>query len=166
MAQVARPETPDVSTGGWSPTPCYAAIDEETPNDGDYLTSSKNAAADVFEVNLGAVSDPNVHTGHTVNYRARCDKSSNGTIVVSLMEGSTTIRSYDPGYLGTSFGPYSFTLTEGEAQAINDYSALSLRFSGSCTANAYVFVSWAELQVPDVQAVVARNRVANVIVNA
>jgi len=166
MAQVARPETPDVSTGGWSPTPCYNEIDEETPNDGDYLTSTKNASADTFEVNLGAVSDPNVHTGHTINYRARCDKSSNGNIVVSLMQGAATIRSYDPGFLTTSFAPYSFTLTEGEAEAITDYSALSLRFSGTCTANAYVFVSWAELQVPDVQAVVAKNRVRNVISNA
>lgn len=149
MAQFSRPETPDVSTGGWTVTPLYEKIDEATYSDSDYITSSKNASADICEVNLSAVSDPTIHTGHTVRFRARCDKSSNGNIVATLMQGTTVIRSYDTGYLPTSFTPYSFTLTEGEAQAITDYSGLSLRFSGTCTANAYVFVSWAELEVPD-----------------
>jgi hypothetical protein len=164
MAQVATPISPDISQGGWSPTPLYAQIDEASPgSDLDYNTSSKNATGDTFEVTLSSLSDPNVHTEHTVNYRAMCDKSSNGTIVVSLVEGTTVIRSYDPGYLTTSFAPYSFTLTEGEAQSIGNYGNLRLRFVGNCIANAYVFLSWAEFRVPDIT---VQNRVLNLIVNA
>lgn len=164
MTQVATPISPDISAGGWSPSPLYAQIDEASPgSDLDYNTSAKNAGGDTFEVTLSSLSDPNVHTNHIVNYRARCDKASNGTVVVSLVEGTTVIRSYDPGYLTTSFAPYSFTLTEGEAQSISDYTNLRLRFVGTCTANAYVFVSWAEFRVPDAT---VQNRVLNLIVNA
>jgi len=166
MTQYARPISPDISTGGWTPTPLYVQIDEETPGDSDYNTSTKNATADTFEVTLQSLSTPSVDTGHTVNYRARCDKSSNGNIAVSLVQGTTVIRSYDPGFLTTSFAPYSFTLTEGEAQNITDYTDLRLRFSGTCTANAYVFVSWAELQIPDAGAAPVTNRVKGIIVNA
>lgn len=164
MTQYARPISPDISTGGWTTAPLWDDIEETPYSDLDYITSSKNAGGDICEVSLGAVSTPSVRTGHTVNYRARCDKTDNGTIIVSLVQGTTVIRSYDPGFLTTSFAPYSFTLSEAEAQNITNYGDLRLRFSGTCTANAYVFLSWAELQIPD--AAPSGNRVRGIIVNA
>lgn len=143
MAQFLRPSS-DIVAGGW--TGSYVDIDEETPNDGDYLESTNNPTSDVFECGLSAGEDPGVVTGHIVRYRARTTKQDG--LVVRLVQGGTTIASQTPS-LTSSFAEYSFTLEEAEAGNIADYAALSLQFEGNGAGNTNQYVSWAEFEIPE-----------------
>lgn len=147
MTQYARP-TSDVSVGGWTTTPLWSKINDVS--DATYITSTKNASADTFEVALGSVTDPAVGTGHILKVTLRCDKATNGTATLYLYEGTTLRATYAvPGYLATGFTIYSYTLLEAEANAISSYSNLRIRVAASCSANAYDFCSEAWLEVPD-----------------
>ncbi|GAI29745.1 unnamed protein product, partial [marine sediment metagenome] len=59
---------------------------------------------------------------------------------------------YNP-TLTTSFVTYSYTLTTAEADNITDYANLRLKFVGNSSAAKCVHVSWAEFEVPDINAI-------------
>jgi len=147
MAQYARPISPDISTGGWTVTPLWEKIDEITPSDLDYITSIKNPIADTFEVTLSSVTDPGILLGHVIRVRAIDDKA-NGILDFYLYEGANLRASRTGIALSTSWTTYDYTLTIGEADNIGNYSNLSLRVVASGTANNFVYVSWAEFEVP------------------
>ena len=148
MAQYLRPINPDITVSGWTPTPLWAEIDEATPEDSDYIVSTKNPVSEICELTLSGVTDPEDHTGHIMRVRARDDKDT-GDLDMQLYEGATMRAQRMDVFITSSFVTYELTLTEVEAAAINDYSALSLRVSARGVANNYVYVSWIELEVPD-----------------
>lgn len=141
MAQFARPSA-DTHLGNYEDelggvTGIYQSIDEVTPNDTDYITSEFDPSSSPYVTKLTAVTDPNVHTGHTVRYRARKNPSTGAQIdlVVELREGyvseasqGTLIASDTQLNLPSSFTTYSFTLSGVEAGNITDYTDLFLRF--------------------------------------
>lgn len=148
MAQFGRPIS-DISTGGWSTTPLWSDLDDNS--DADFITSSKNPASDTFENALtSTLSDPASSTGHIVRARMYCSKANNGTGTMYLYQGTTLIATYAiPGNIANSWTTYSYTLTGTEADNITDYTALRIRVAASGTANAYVYCSWTELEIPD-----------------
>lgn len=120
--------TSDVAAGAWTPssgTDLFAAIDETTPSDADYIKTG--TAADVCTVALGTLSDPAVSTGHKVSYRIGGDGTSG--IQVALMQGTTVIASWTHDPAPASATTYTQTLTGTEADSITDYTALRLRFT-------------------------------------
>lgn len=141
MAQFGRPNA-DASIGNWEDelggtSDIFNSIDESSPNDSDYITSEFGPSSSPYAAALSAVTDPNVHTGHTVRYRARKDPSAGAQIdlTVELREGyvsegspGTLIATDSQADLPTSFTTFSFTLSTGEAATITDYSDLFLRF--------------------------------------
>jgi hypothetical protein len=151
--QFARPDS-DVSFSNW--TGSYTAIDEETASDSDYITGTDDANG-TAEVGLSDVTDPAVGTGHTFRFRARKEASGGHTrgVTVGLYDGATLIGSYAVTDLPATFTAYSYTLSEAEANNITDYSDLRLRFTSTGTTSTpapnrrYVYLSWAELEVPD-----------------
>jgi hypothetical protein len=82
-------------------------------------------------VGLGPLEDPVSGLGHVIRVRAR--KPSSGVRIdgsVELLQGSTTIATMSiPNLATNSWTEYSDTLTTAEADAITDYSALSLRIT-------------------------------------
>lgn len=123
-AQFARP-TADSITGTWVSSlggPLYAAIDEVTADDADYISTTYGS---VCEVSLGSLTDPAVSSGHKVRYRIAADA---GAIVVRLRQGATTIASWTHDPAPTSLTTYEQTLSGAEADAITSYSALKLQF--------------------------------------
>ena len=123
-AQFARP-TADASTGTWVSSlggPLYAAIDEVTADDADYISTTYGS---VCEVSLGSLIDPAVSAGHKVRYRLAADA---GGIIVRLRQGSTTIAFWTHNPAPASLTTYEQTLSGAEADSITDYSALKLQF--------------------------------------
>ena len=125
VVQLIRP-TSDITSGAWSPstgTDLFAMLDEVSPNDSDFITTTSTSTA---EVGLSTAGDPAVSTGHIIRYRAK----GTGTLTVSLIQGTTVIATNVPS-LTTSFQTYTFTLSGAEADSITDYSNLRLRFVSS-----------------------------------
>lgn len=118
---VARPDG-DVSAGAWtasSGSNLYAMIDEETPSDSDYITST---SASTVEVALSSITTPPAGWVTTVRYRII------GDCTVSLREGaSTEIASWPhspgPGTATT----YEQELSSGEQASVSDWTDLRLR---------------------------------------
>jgi len=156
MAQFLRPDS-DISNVGWHASSSYVGIDEESYVDTDYLLGLGDQNGTV-EVGLSNVSDPGSSSGHTVRFRAwQQNKTNQRGLVCYLVQGSTVIASYTISALpkDTVGTAYSFTLTSTEADTITDYTDLRIRFEstgdvGIPNSNrAYVYVSWAEVEVPD-----------------
>lgn len=93
----------DVSAGAWTTdtgaaTNLYAAIDEATANDADYVRSSLSpVTADESKFRLAPATDPAVGTGHILRYRYLKDATSGDRIdlVVTLYraDGVTAVAS-------------------------------------------------------------------------
>jgi hypothetical protein len=154
MAQYARPND-DVDTG-WSystGSTLYECIDEVTPNDSDYIYTDTETTC---QIGLATVTDPQVGTGHTCRWRWKSVGGvppQRGTI--RLYQAGTTLRATlaDNLTVGTSWEDGDYTLSEGEANAITDYSDLSVRFQATALGSSEeLAVSWFELEVPDAPA--------------
>jgi hypothetical protein len=86
----------DDTDGGWTDqaggTTLYAAIDETSASDADYIRSADSPSSDTCKVHLG---DPGVSVTTPINLRVRYAKVGTGTInlTVKLFEGSTELWS-------------------------------------------------------------------------
>jgi hypothetical protein len=153
LAQYARPSS-DVTAGAWSPstgTTLWSVLDEAARSDADYIASGANQLT-LCEVGLSSLIDPQSSTGHVVRYTyLRTITNKNYTLLVRLMQGTTTIASWTHANPGTSFTLAEQTLTAQQADAITDYGDLRLQFETTVAAGGggSVQVSWAELEVPD-----------------
>ncbi len=117
----------DVSAGMWEASTgsdLYAMIDEVVASDADYIYTRAPGACIVA---LESKTDPAVSTGHIVLYRAR--SAYGEQVKVSLYETGTLIAEWTDS-LTTSFADYSHTLSGVETDAITDYAALRLHFTG------------------------------------
>lgn len=154
MGQFARPDA-DISATNW--TGAYTAIDEVSYDDADYLTGA-NSANGTCEKGLSNVTDPASSSGHVVRFRAWQENNTHQrTLSVVLVQGSTVISTYAAFDLVKGVATsYSWTLSAGEADSITNYSDLRLRFTSGGTVStpapsrSTVYVSWAELEVPNV----------------
>lgn len=153
MTQYARPDS-DISATSW--TGAYSTIDEVSYSDADYLQGAENANG-TAEKGLSDVTDPVSSSDHIVRFRAWQENDTHQrTLSVILVQGSTTISTYVAFNLvkGTATS-YSWTLSPAEADAISNYTDLRIRFTSGGTVSiptssqSDVFVSWAELEVPD-----------------
>lgn len=148
MVQLARPIA-DISDGSWTTdsggTSLFAAIDEATASDADYIQSSGDASDDAVEVALSAISDPGIiDTGHILRWRMSKDGPATMHATVQLVEGSTVRAERVYFDIPDTATDYSFTLTTGqigEATAISDYGNLRVRIIKH-RADAY---SWSDL---------------------
>jgi len=155
-AQFGRPDS-DVSTGNWTTTPLNEKIDEETPSDVDYIQSEDTPASDTCEVGLSDVTDPVASDNHHVRVRYQAPESGGGgpasiDFTIKLMENGTERGSWlEQPNPPSTWLTVTKTLTTGEADAINNYANLRLRFIANQTGGARVSrieISWAELEVP------------------
>jgi hypothetical protein len=128
----------DVTDGTWTDqaggASLYAAIDETSADDADYIKSTMltSGASDTCEVLLGSMTAPDVDTNHTVRYRYRAQGAATIDLTVSLRQGaSTEIAAWTHNGVGSSFVDAAQSLTELQASNITDYSDLRLRFVAS-----------------------------------
>ena len=118
MAQFGRPIS-DVTTTNWATTPLWSKIDEVSADDGDSISAVASSAATAECALTSSLSDPSSSVGHTVRFRALATKTNKAALLtVGLYQGTTLIAStvLDAEVdMTTSFAPYSFPLTGGEA---------------------------------------------------
>jgi hypothetical protein len=163
MAQFARPDS-DVNDGNWTDPngnnngDLFDDIDETVADDNDYIESEQDPVADVCEVGLSSVTDPVGNVNHVVRYRYQKNEQGGGQpgdidIIVSLYDGANLIHAETHLDVSMGWAAGTFTLTGGEADNINDYTDLRLRFSADKSAGvrtSWGEISWAEFEVPDV----------------
>ena len=158
MAQFLRP-TSDIATASWNGT--FADIDEVTASDADYGYSTDNVEGNYETKFGGAITDPEVGTGHVL--RARFGISDGGvlnnggntlTISVGLYQGATLIEEVETNYNVVSNSTHVYTIATANANNITDYTDLRVRFNynktgGSPANRRGLSVSWAEMEIPD-----------------
>lgn len=133
----------------------HTAIDETPASDADFIRGPIDllAATHTCEVGLGNVTDPAVSTGHVVSYRYEKSAANEQVVdlIVRLVQGTTVIATWTHLAIANGWTAASQTLTGLEADAINDYTDLRLRFS-QVTAVGLIArrarVSWAQFCVP------------------
>jgi len=153
MSQYMRPIS-DINSG-WSRstgTYRYALIDEEIPNDSDYIYSSSDNAYQ--ECKLSPPSEVPDSGGGILRVRIRRatgSSSVNSIGAISLRVGSTVIKTTSSIYTTETYSTQVINLTEAEMANITDWSDVRVR----CVANIFtyspanVYVSWIEFQVPN-----------------
>jgi hypothetical protein len=153
MAQYGRPisdvskSNVTLSTGSVA----YALLDETTASDTDYVKSEDNEGHCSFEVALtSTLHDPVNSARHYLRIRMKFEAGSIYAATVSLKQGATTIASWsidensEAGYVTSTK-----TLTASQANAITDYTALSVHVAFGSELNYNTFVSWIEFECPD-----------------
>lgn len=133
----------------------HTAIDETPASDADFIQGPITLLAETHtcEVGLGNVTDPAVSTGHVVSYRYEKSAANEQVVdlIVRLVQGTTVIATWTHLAIANGWTAASQTLTGPEADAINDYTDLRLRFS-QVTAVGLIArqaqVSWAQFCVP------------------
>jgi hypothetical protein len=142
MAQVALPDG-NSGTTNWSQQTgdgdgdWWDELDEGVSgHDGNSSAWSSPAEPinEAIAVTLQNVTDPGVHTGHTI--RAVWRKNSTGGSTLSgkleLLQSTTVIAtSTDTDVAENTYQTYSYTLSEAEAANITDYTALILRVTAN-----------------------------------
>lgn len=156
MVQTARPNS-DLAYGGWTNHlggyPLYSYVSDSSD-------STQIFGGDVSDCRMGmsAVTDPNIHTGHTLYTRAASITPSG--YYLSLYCGATYIKQLYAGYTNQNT-TYSVTLSSGEAATITNYSDLNVYCSSNDVSQAVVYDIWFEVPDPSTPAnVTAGNKAA------
>ena len=141
MAQFSRPSADTLNPGSYvnqaeGTSNLYQAIDEAVADDADYIRSPNSPVISVIVFKLSTVLDPGVSAGHVLRVRCKKDLTNPATIDVDAELRQSYVNEAGKGTLictlsqsdiSTSFTTYTHTLSEAEADAITDYSALYVR---------------------------------------
>lgn len=156
MSQFARPVS-DISLGSWNPYPAdpttlFDKIDEVIPNgDTDYIYSSVDE--DECEIGLSDVDDPLVGTGHKIRCTAQCPLGSAAPeqMTIALVENGV-VRATSPATTvdRDAYVLIEYALSEAEANAIQNYPNLRLRFHiTKVNGGEPIQITQAEFECPD-----------------
>lgn len=141
-----------VTANSW--TASSTTLHGDTSDGSDSTKISNGSTADNCELALDSGSDPTVHTGHTVSFRANVTGGSGGPerFDVWLYEGTTLIATPFNNIALTddpSWTTHTYTLIAvGEADQITDYTDLRLRFTASALGGGetmHVSQMWLDL---------------------
>jgi len=124
----------DISRGAWRASTglnLFAMVDDEAPDDSDFITSSKNPSADAYTLLLEPGVDPGVDFGHKLIYRFRKVGAGTADITVCLKQGATTIATFTHTDISASYTLAEQVLSDAEAATITDYT--NLRFEATAT---------------------------------
>ena len=124
-----RPDS-DVALNGWSAIGAgslYAALDEITADDADYIQSPNPAGGIACEVGLSG-GDITAPVGFW--YRASKYGASALTLTITVMEGASE-RAVRTRVLTEEFVTYQETLTPAEIAAVTNWANVTIRFSAA-----------------------------------
>lgn len=143
FAQTARPAS-DNTAGGWTTAPLYAKVDESTPSDTDYISSSGGLPE--CKLVLYPLQTPTSRDGHILKIRGKAT-SANSKLRVRLYVGSTVIHERTI-FLSTNWGVYNIDIPKGDAEDITSYTGLMVGLYVPPLGGSSIQVSWVALQVP------------------
>jgi len=163
-AGVETPDTDLYNGDGWTDqdngtSNLYTRIDEDPPDDTDYVRSATSPSTDAVVFRLSDLSDPGRDTGHFVDFRYKKD-SSGGELLdltIQLRQGYTNEGS--PGTLimtgtvtniASEWTEQTLALTTAQAAAITNYTALALRLVANVASGSgarRVQISWLRFRI-------------------
>lgn len=157
MTQYARPGQ-DILIGNWTDEGTvdndgnlYTSVDEVTKDDDDSYINADDTAT-TCELKLSSVTDPQVGTSHILHIWFRSDGSGGPEkLDVRLLEATTEICSLaNQTNRSGSYADVGYTLSEGEANSITDYSDLRIELTqDSVGSGEWIRVTQCYLEVPD-----------------
>ena len=107
----------------------FSSIDEVVADDSDHIRSGDTPAADICKISLSNPVEVDANGAHTIRYRYRKDAVSNPLdLTVRLVQGVTTIASWNHTNIGESVVEAEQTLTAGQRANITDYDDLFFEF--------------------------------------
>jgi hypothetical protein len=123
MTQMAR-AVQDVSNSGWTPATVYSQINQPTPDDTTFVTSSNNPSGDAFTVKLAPLFVPDVGP-ETLTVRLKKTSTDSVLVLCVLSQNGKPIAgdSFQP---TQSFANYTISLSDAEDLLITDYGKLRL----------------------------------------
>jgi hypothetical protein len=128
--QVAAP-TADIAAGGWTSSlggALYAAVDETTQNDSDYIYSPNNPTTEQFEIMFASLVDPQSSAGHTIRLGLQAI-GQDTTFTFKLVQGTTVLDTWTESVTAGATATRPHTLSGIVADSITNYSDLRLRGS-------------------------------------
>lgn len=135
LYQILNP-VQDTSLGSWTDqaggvSNIYQSIDEDTPNDADYVKSPVLPAANTYKFKLESAGDPDIHLHHSITIRFRKPFNvGTTTLSIRLMEGVTQRASWSE-TVTTSWQTITEELSEAEAASITDYTNLYIELEAA-----------------------------------
>lgn len=128
----------DWLTDDGSPNSLWERIDEDTPDDSDYIKSARDPASSVVVFKLSGALDPGYHTNHILKYRYAREGLDAGDVTVQLREGyvsegspGTLIAEWTHTNVGTTPVRAYQRLSQATAANITDYRDLYVRIVAS-----------------------------------
>lgn len=118
----------DAAAGDWTPSSgsdLYAMLDETAASDADYIVAAAPATCSMA---LAAGGDPASSADHVLRYRVL---AGHGNLTVRLKQGAATIAAFGPHAMTGAAQTFEQTLSGGQADAIIDYSALTIEFEAT-----------------------------------
>lgn len=129
----------------------HAALDEGVPDNGDTDYVRNTASTNSLAVDLDAVSDPGVDTGHVVRVSAKCTSGSHTlTVQLKVDDGATLVATFVVP-LTSLYVVTTYTLSAAEASALaSKYDDISLHFETTSDGSTGIHtrVTLAQLEVP------------------
>lgn len=122
-------------------TDLYIALDEEMPDDSDWVMPKFPFASYTAKLKLGPLSRPNWRTNHVLRYRSNTQGSN--TLTLSLYEGITLIATATQ-IASSGYQTNEYRLTQGEMDAITNYGDLYVEIAST----GRFYLSWVEFEVP------------------
>jgi hypothetical protein len=116
---------------GGASTPLYTVIDEETPDDADYVVHDTPPlqVGDYFEVSLNNPSGTPGSGDHIIRWRARRRGTGAVSITVELRQGASTVIASQEQALTDTDTTYELALSAGEIASISNYDDLRFRWT-------------------------------------
>lgn len=152
MAQFSRPDR-DITLGTWFPTPLYGQISESVRDDTSYISCgvSSNSICDI------GLSQPNTPQAGTKTLRYAYAKSAaagnDRNLIVRFKKGATVLHTFTHNLITEVWTQQAQSITGAIAGA--EWATISVEFEstgttgGQQTGRRDVYVSWAELEVPN-----------------
>lgn len=134
VLQKLRPSADDAA-GEWTVAPLWEKLDEDAPDNNDFITGPTGAVC-VMKLGAGGMVDPGTAKGHALRYRVRRrNADTSGSLLVELLQGAATVIASKTQAIpaGNDFIDGALTLSDAQAEAITDYADLRLRLTAAAS---------------------------------
>lgn len=126
----------DTAIGNWvdegdGTTNIYLSIDEDTPNDSDYIRCEGYPSSSTYKCKIDADYEADTYFKVAYRYKKNSDANKTMSLIVRLLEGATQRASWTDSDVSTTLTTVTQTLSGAEFTSITDWSNLYLEFETS-----------------------------------
>ena len=148
MVQTGTPTS--TNTNDWTVTDAGSAHEALASNDDTSLVETATET-DICNCSIGTLTDPAVSTGHIIRVRGQATGSGGPEKIIIKVYNGTTERAASGkiNVTRSSFNDFSYTLSAGEADALDSYSNLRVEVIADTLGAELLEISYLALEIPD-----------------